>query len=136
RRPPAPRPGRRGARVPAVVDGPARRRSGPRPARAGPPAAAAPAARRRGRARQYRRGTSGRDPMSELLARVCALFLTPAPRVGAGPSARAAPVPSVALLCRPEDALPTAGALALSLARESRIGRALVGVWRAGSGVA
>ena len=69
--------------------------------------------------------------MSELLARVCALFVSPAPR-GAARPARAAPVPSVALLCRPEDALPTGGALALALAREARTRRALVGVWRAG----
>jgi hypothetical protein len=71
--------------------------------------------------------------VSELLARLWALFVAPAPGVGTARAARAAPVPSVALLCRPEDALPTGGALALSLAREAGARRALVGVWRAGA---
>jgi hypothetical protein len=38
----------------------------------------------------------------------------------------------VALLCRPADALPTGGALALALARDGGARRALVATWRAG----
>jgi hypothetical protein len=72
--------------------------------------------------------------VTELLARVRDLFVAPAG--GAAAAARAAaappPVPSVALLCRPADALATGGALALALARDARARRALVATWRAG----
>ena len=67
-----------------------------------------------------------------MLSRLSALFLAPPPRAASAPVARARPVPSVALLCRPEDALPTGGALALALARDARARRALVAVWRGG----
>ena len=71
--------------------------------------------------------------MTELLARVRDLFVAPAPARSGVAAARAAPpVPSVALLCRPADALATAGALALALARDAGARRALVGTWRAG----
>ena len=63
-----------------------------------------------------------------MLARVRALFLAPAP--ASARSLHATVAPSVAVLCRPEDALATGGALALALARDARVGRALVGVWR------
>ena len=75
--------------------------------------------------------------MTELLARIWSLFVAPAsasPRTS--PVGAARPVPSVALLCRPGDALATAGALALALARDTGAGRALVACWRAGSEVA
>jgi hypothetical protein len=75
--------------------------------------------------------------MTELLARVRDLFVAPAPTGSGTAAARAAPpVPSVALLCRPADALSTGGALALALARDARARRALVGMWRAGPGAA
>lgn len=71
--------------------------------------------------------------MTELLARVRDLFVAPAQaRRGAAAARVAPPVPSVALLCRPADALATGGALALALARDASLRRALVGTWRAG----
>jgi hypothetical protein len=69
--------------------------------------------------------------MTELLARVRDLFVAPASTAAAARSAPP-PVPSVALLCRPADALATGAALALALARDARARRALVATWRAG----
>jgi hypothetical protein len=73
-------------------------------------------------------------PVTDVLARVRATFVTPARAVG--PAVRAVTVPSVALLCRPDDVLATGGALALALARDTRARRALVGVWRGPPGIA
>jgi hypothetical protein len=71
--------------------------------------------------------------VTEFLARVRDLFVAPSPAPSGAAAARAAPpVPSVALLCRPADALATGGALALALARDAGARRALVGTWRAG----
>jgi hypothetical protein len=71
--------------------------------------------------------------VTELLARVRDRFIAPAQARSGVAAARAAPpVPSVALLCRPADALATGGALALALARDAGARRALVGTWRAG----
>ena len=69
--------------------------------------------------------------MTELLARVRDLFVAPASTAATVRSAPP-PVPSVALLCRPADALATGAALALALARDARARRALVATWRAG----
>jgi len=69
--------------------------------------------------------------VTELLARVRDLFVAPASTAAAARSAPP-PVPSVALLCRPADALATGAALALALARDTRARRALVATWRAG----
>ena len=69
--------------------------------------------------------------MTELLARVRDLFVAPAAHRAARPRT-ARPIPSVALLCRPVDALATGGALALGLARDTRARRAVVATWRAG----
>lgn len=68
--------------------------------------------------------------MNELLARVWSLFITPAPR--ARPVARPTPVPSVALLCSPVDALAAGALLALLLARARDAGSGLLCLWRAG----
>jgi len=70
--------------------------------------------------------------VTELLARVRDLFVAPAASAEAAPHAAPRPVPSVALLCRPADALATGAALALALARDARARRALVATWRAG----
>ena len=75
---------------------------------------------------EHRRGTRWGRAVTELLARVRALFVAPASTPAAARPAAAAAVPSVALLCRPADALATGGALALALARDARARRALV----------
>lgn len=67
--------------------------------------------------------------MTELLSRVCSLFVAPAATAAGRPVARAVPVPSVALLCRPAAASWTASALALALARDAGAHRAVAALW-------
>ncbi|MDQ6751035.1 MAG: hypothetical protein M3Z33_09825 [Actinomycetota bacterium] len=68
--------------------------------------------------------------MNELLTRLSALFVTPAPQ--ARPVTCSMPAPSVALLCSPADALAAGALLALDLARTHQVGTALLCLWRAG----
>jgi hypothetical protein len=69
--------------------------------------------------------------MTELLARLSALFVAPAPVSTGRAAARFAPAPSVVLLCAAADALANGAALALSLARAGRASAGLLCVWRA-----